>query len=161
MINSLPSMVIALITLGLWAQPAGIAAMLAAIGTFILLYATLTSLDGPLADERHVLSRALRLGSKIRVWISGISLFFAAIPPFMMFLPDFWCGFLASNIVNDAGRSFGFAGSPGWSQNTGFLKIYAITMLEGFILSFILAMISFFAVIYLQARDRRKFLTLA
>lgn len=75
MMNSLPSMLIAMTMLGLWRKPAAITAMFAAIGTFIFLYAALTSLDGPLADENHVLSRALRLGSKIRAWISGISLF--------------------------------------------------------------------------------------
>jgi hypothetical protein len=39
---------------------------------------------------------------------------------------------------------------------SGFVQIYATTMLEGLILSFLLLMISFFALIILQARDRRK-----
>lgn len=81
----------------------------------------------------------------------------------MMLTPDFWCGFLATSIVEKAGLFISPLGhgGPAWVENTGFIKIYAITMLEGFILSFMLAMISFFAVIYLQARDRRKFLSLA
>ena len=37
-----------------------------------------------------------------------------------------------------------------------FLPVFATTMLEGFILSFLLLMISFFAVLFLQMRDRRR-----
>jgi hypothetical protein len=40
--------------------------------------------------------------------------------------------------------------------DTTFLPVYATTMLEGFILSFLLLMISFFALIFLQMRDRKK-----
>jgi hypothetical protein len=42
------------------------------------------------------------------------------------------------------------------AADTTFLPVYATTMLEGFILSFLLLMISFFALIFLQMRDRKK-----
>jgi hypothetical protein len=38
----------------------------------------------------------------------------------------------------------------------GFLPVFTTTMLEGFIISFLLLMISFFALIVLQMRDRKK-----
>ena len=37
-----------------------------------------------------------------------------------------------------------------------FLPVYATTLLEGFILSFLLLMIAFFALVFLQMRDRRR-----
>jgi prolipoprotein diacylglyceryltransferase len=38
----------------------------------------------------------------------------------------------------------------------GFLEIYATTILEGLILSFLLFILSFIAIIILQMRDRRN-----
>jgi len=43
----------------------------------------------------------------------------------------------------------------------GFAEVFTITLLEGIILSFLLLMISFFAVIFLQAHDRRRFFAIA
>lgn len=155
--NALPSFCIALFFLQLWKSPPAIAAMVCAIGTFILLYATLTSLNGPLANEDHILSRSLRLGAKIRAWISGVSLVMIPIGAFML-TPDFWCGFLSVTVTDSllkwAGGPVSPLGSNG--QNAGFFPIYLTTLLEGFILSFLLLMISFFAVMFLQARDRRN-----
>ncbi len=159
-LNALPSFAIALFILQLWKNPAAIAAMLAAIATFILLYATLTSLRGPLSDDSHVLSRSLRLGAKIRAIISGVSLSMIFVPPLMMFTPDFWCGFLSVSALDAASRSFGtgrFSLTPSSSTPAGFISVYATTLLEGLILSFILLMISFFAVIFIQTRARLAF----
>ena len=161
LLNALPSFIIAAAWLKL-RSPVAVAAMLAAIGTFILLYATLTSLDGPLSDRNHVFSRALKLGAKIRAWISGLSLLLVPTEKLMMLTPDFWCGFLSVGLLNQAGQFFNpgsnfFHLVSGTTTDKGFLPIYATTLLEGFILSFILLMISFFAVIFLQSRDRRKF----
>jgi hypothetical protein len=86
--------------------------------------------------------------------------------PGIFFAPDFWCGWLAVNLLNRA-ASFAGANNSGLFQPEpahdieGFLRIYTTTMTEGFILSFLLLMISFFAVMFLQARDRRKFFALA
>ena len=156
-LNSSPSFCIALIFLDLWESPLAIAAMLCAIATFILLYATFTSLIVPLADENHVLARSLRLGTTIRAWISGLSLLIVFTPA-MAITPDFWCGFLAAMLTNFFFRSAGGVGNffePN-GVNVGFSPVFVTTLLEGFILSFILFMISFFVVIFLQARDRRR-----
>jgi hypothetical protein len=156
--NALPSFCIALWALGLWQVPVAIAAMICAIMTFILLYSTLTSLAGPLSDKTHVLSRALRLGAKIRAWISGLSLL-VVFTPAMSITPDFWCGFFSVEITETIIRRLwipDFAGI-GPREKPVFLPVYLATILEGFILSGILFLISFIAVIWLQSRDRRKF----
>lgn len=157
LLNSAPSFCIALITLQMWQSPRAIAAMLCAIATFILLYAATTSAIDPLANEKHVLSRSLKLGTKIRAWISGLSLLVVWIPPTVFWAPDFWCGFLAASLTDNlmktaGGMEYFFSGAA----RADFLPIYMTTMFEGFILSFILMMISFFAVICLQARDRKR-----
>lgn len=157
-LNSLPSFCIALWALGLWQSRFAMAAMISAIVTFILLYATLTSFEGPLSDKNHVLSRAFKVGAKIRAVISVFNLLFAFTPA-VMFTPDFWCGFLATGIVDKVMKMTGnpppFAQSD--SVDLGFFPIYLTTMIEGCILSGILFFISFIAVIWLQARERRKF----
>lgn len=81
----------------------------------------------------------------------------------MFFMPDLWCGFLSISLLDGVARHLNpssrvFA-SSGFSFTNGpgnFVPIYATTVVEGFILSFILLMISFFAVIYLQARESRR-----
>lgn len=157
-LNALPSFSIALFYMQLWDNPVAIAAMVSAICTFILLYSTLTSLPGPLAEGGHVLSRALRLGSKIRGWISVLSLLIIW-PPAGFFTPDFWCGMFAINIFNDLAAFIGYNSSFGGGipsdTSSGFFPVYTVTLLEGFILSFLLLLISFFSIIILQARDRR------
>jgi hypothetical protein len=47
----------------------------------------------------------------------------------------------------------------GNSTTQGFFPVYATTLLEGFILSFILLMISFFALILIQIKNRRSHFT--
>lgn len=161
-LNALPSFCIALIVLQLWKSPQAIVAMLFAIATFILLYTTITSLIEPLTDDRHVLSRSLRLGTKIRAWISGLSMLMVFTPA-MSFTPDFWCGFISVNITNSLFKSAGSRVDllDASGLNSGFSPVYLTTLLEGLILSFLLLMISFFAVMFLQARDRKKFFSLA
>lgn len=160
LLNAAPSLGIALGWMGLWKIPSAVAAMFTAIATFILLYAFLTSLRGPFTDPGHILSRALRLGAKIRAWISGISLLVLPVPALMMFTPDLWCGMLSINLFNIAARILGAPGpvfQPGSARSAyDFFPVFAITMLEGFILSFLLLMIAFFSLILLQMRDRKK-----
>lgn len=159
-LNALPSLGIALIYLGLWKNPVGVAAMLSAIATFVLLYATITSLRGPLSNPVHVLSRSLKLGTKIRSWISGVSLLLVPFGPAMLFMPDFWCGFLSVSILNQTYKMLGLgievlSGNPSNSR-VGFLPVYLTTMLEGFILSFLLLMISFFALFFVHRKAQRR-----
>jgi len=160
LLNALPSLGIALGWAQLIRSPAATAAMFTAIATFILLYATLTSWFPPAADRSRLLFRSLDLGLKIRAVISIFSVFGLTDKNHLVFLPDTWCGLAAGFNVDWLSRAFGYGrlnlnGSHSNSVS-GFVQIYATTMLEGLILSFLLLMISFFALIILQARDRRK-----
>ncbi len=162
-LNALPSFLIALIWLELWKSPAGILAMLAAVATFIVLYSVATSLRGPLSDPESALSRALRVGLKLRCWISVLSVPVVLIPGLAILAPDLWCGFLATMVLETASNAVGLDFNVDMRRSmsrgmTGpdFLSVYATTLLEGFILSFLLAMISFFALAFMQMAERRK-----
>ena len=132
-------------------------AMLSAIATFILLITTLTSLRGPLSTEGHILSRSLKLGAKIRAWMALVSVLpLAAKESSIAYIPDYYCDLIA--LVAAC-----YATIPRFSMNdlaygppSAFLPIYVTTIFAGLILSFLLLMISFFVVIFLQARDRRR-----
>jgi hypothetical protein len=157
--NSLPSFIIALVFLHLWKSPQAVAAMLLAIAIFVVVFAVVTSLPWPFSDRSHVLGRAVRLGAKIRSWIAVISLPLA-LTPALALTPDFWCGFAAAAVQNEifralhvGGRSTNLIDSFG---NASFLPVFTTTMLEGFIISFMLLMISFFCVMFLQSRERKK-----
>ena len=160
LLNAAPSLGIALGWMGLWKVPAAVAAMFAAIATFIGLYSFLTSLRGPFTDPDHILSRALRLGAKIRAWISGLSCLAVPTGFGMLFTPDYWCGLISITLVNAPSRFLGKEGAffqPDTDGSTAsFFPVYATTLLEGFILSFLLLMIAFFSLILLQMRDRKK-----
>ncbi|RYD39186.1 MAG: hypothetical protein EOP85_16385 [Verrucomicrobiaceae bacterium] len=132
--------------------------MVCAIVTFILGYSILTSLVGQLADTNHVLSRALRLGTKIRAWISGLSML-VVFTPAAAVTPDFWCGFIAVSVTNALLKSTGGGVPFDRIEETGasFLPIYTATIIEGLILSGFLFFFAFIAVMILQARDRKKF----
>jgi hypothetical protein len=75
-------------------------------------------------------------------------------------MPDFWCGFLSVSILNQVSRILGLgievlSGNPS-NGNVGFLPVYFTTMLEGFILSFLLLMISFFALFFIHRKAQRR-----
>ncbi|MEK7951303.1 hypothetical protein [Luteolibacter soli] len=156
-LNALPSLGISLGWLELRKSPAATAAIFTAIATFILLYATVTSWIRPTSDRSNLLFRSLDLGLKIRVLMTIMSLFAIMDQRSIIFAPDTWCGLGAGFCIDWLSRLFGFgplnSNSP---TDMGFLAVYAVTMLEGFILSFLLLMISFFALIVLQAKDKRK-----
>lgn len=159
LLNAAPSLGIALGWMGLWKQTPAVVAMFTAIATFIGLYAFLTSLRGPFSDPSHLLSRSLALGARIRAWISGLSVLVLPTGILMIFTPDYWCGAAALFAVNGAARYLGTPSpvlTPDSGANTGFLAVYATTLLEGFLLSFLLLMISFFALLLLQSRERKK-----
>ncbi len=155
LLNALPSLSIALGWMGLIKSPAAIAAIFSAIATFILLYAVLTSLKGPLAEAGHIFSRSLRLGVRIRAWIAGVSVLLLPLPTLT---PDFWCGAWAVRGVDATSRCLGYGNAilreTGEPSMAGFLPIYAATLLEGILLSFLLLMISFFALMFVQAKER-------
>lgn len=158
--NALPSLIIALGWLGLWKHPGAICGMFSAIASFVLIYATLTSLKSPFSDENHAIHRAVKLGARLRAWISCISMGLVIIPTMALFTPDFWCGWLSMTLLNYAERHFGSGGDfftvVGGSATSSFGKVYVMTMMEGFILSLLLMFISFFCVMAVQSRDRRR-----
>lgn len=134
--------------------------MLAAVLSFIVLYSFLTSLKSPLSDHSHPLHRAMKMGTKIRTIISLVSIPVVMLEGIMI-LPDFWCGYLAVLLVDLASASMGGTGTtivtdPKIEEVVRFWPTFAITMVEGFILSFLLLMISFFALLVIHGRDRRK-----
>lgn len=162
--NALPSFIIAMIFLGL-RNPIAILAMLSAVCVFVVAFAVVTSWPGPLSEKSHVLGRAIHLGAKIRSWIAGLSLLLF---PFgisaVFFAPDFWCGWLAVMIQGEMEKWFGIQGfalralDETGNASASFLPVFTTTMLEGFIISFLLLMISFFCVIFLQAKAHRRML---
>jgi len=158
-LNSLPSLGIAIFWLQMWRHSSAVLAMLAAIASFIILYTVATSIRGPLTEPGHLLARALRAGTKFRMVISLLSIP-ALFPPLMFFMPDMWCGLLASQLVSSAAQILRLQGNFNIAargpEAPGFFQVYATTMLEGFILSFMLLMISFFAVIVIQRKERRR-----
>jgi hypothetical protein len=159
LLNAAPSLGIALGWMTLWRSPQAVAAMFSAIGTFVLLYATLTALPGPLSRPDHLLSRSLRLGAKVRGWISGISILLLPLPVLLIFLPDYWCGWAAIMLVNLPSRATGAPpvfSTEGGADSAEFLPVYLTTLIEGFLLSFVLLMFCFFALLVVQARERKN-----
>ena len=77
----------------------------------------------------------------------------------LFFTPDFWCGWAASLLVNAAGQLWLGTGELIRLEGSSPAAVYVTTILEGFILSLMLLMISFFALLIGQIRQRRKFRT--
>lgn len=157
-INALPSFIVAAFYLQMITHPACVAAMLLAILTFIAAYTVVTSIEGWFSDSQSVLSRALKVGVRIRLIISLVSLPLLLPSALAFFVPDVWAGMLASATVNWVGTVLGAGGT--WigptESHPHALAVYATTMIEGLIISFMLLMLSFFSLLILQARDRKK-----
>jgi hypothetical protein len=157
-INALPSFIVAAFYLQMISQPACVIAMLLAILTFIAAYTVVTSLEGWFSDSQSVLSRALKAGVRIRLVLSLVSLPMLLPTPVALFVPDVWAGILASSVVNAFGRMTGF-GDALIAPDAGSVRapaVYATTIIEGLILSFMLMMLSFFSLLVIQARERKK-----
>jgi hypothetical protein len=166
-INAVPSYLIAVVWLGLWNSLTAQLAMLAAVVTFILGYSVVTSWVSVLREGRNLFTRALHVGLVIRTIISCLTALAIPLGPFLLFTPDLWCGLWANSLVS---KVFGFAGLAARTDidgrtgsvadsvlsGVGFLEIYATTLVEGLILSFMLFIFSFLAILILQMRDRRK-----
>lgn len=154
--NAAPSLVIALLWLGLYNRPEAYAAMFWAIFFFIVLYATLTSLPGPLGKKGTPLAEGVRIGAKIRLWIAVISTPMALLPQTAMFTPDYWCGLYAINIVNMV-HQFLAAGTVFFNtdQPRGFFPIFITTVTEGLLLSGLLFMFCFASILIRTERHRK------
>lgn len=157
-INALPSFIVAAFYLQMITQPACVIAMLLAILTFIAAYTIVTSIDGWFSDSQSVLSRALKVGVRIRLILSLVSLPLLLPTPVAFFVPDVWAGIIAAGIVNGFGQMIGVGRvliEPG-TGGTPALVVYATTITEGLILSLMLMMLSFFSLLVIQARERKK-----
>lgn len=156
-LNALPSFIIAAVYLQLWDKPQAMLGMISAVMVFILAFATVTSLPGPQAEAPHLIARSIRLGAKIRSWIACLSLPLLALPQGgFFFIPDFWCGWLACAIQESAMKFLGSASRRSGIDAPTFGSIFALTLLEGIILSVMLLTIAFFSLIALQNRERKR-----
>ena len=159
-LNALPSFGIALFLLQLHRAPIAIAAMLAGIVSVILLLAFLTSLRGPLSDPSSLPARALKIGVRIRTAICLGSLLPALMTKNIAWLPDLYFGMAACSATEQAGRILG--GRPTLNPgSTGFLPVFTTVLLEGVIIAFMVAMISFFALLFIQRREHFKMIRAA
>ena len=169
-LNALPSFCIALSMLNLWKSPVGIAAMICGVMTFIVLYSTVTSLFPALSRPSGLVSKSLRIGTRVRSSLAAIAFLSILIRFGTLHLGirsgfkdvsglgwccDFWCGAMANGILESLVRTirpwvlqFGFG-----TVTVSFMKIYLTTVIEGFILSSILLAFSIFAAIFIRVRE--------
>jgi ABC-type sugar transport system permease subunit len=156
--NALPSFIIVIFFMKVKRPETAIPAMLLAITFWILVFSVITSLKGPLAEKDHVLSRALRLGTRIRTVIACLSLvlFAGGETPAVVFVPDTWCGMAALAGYNYLGTLAGERNVSQYVEQGHFFPVFTVTLIEGFIISFLIVMISFFCVIVLQSSARRR-----
>ena len=159
LINAMPSYLIAVIWLNLGAVLTAHLAMLSAVITFIFGYAILTSLIPVLGEGKNLFTRALKVGLTMRLVISILTMVLLPTGSLLLLSPDTWSGMAASWAVSQV---FGTehlgqrVGSSIGDAPVGFWEIYATTLLEGLILSFLLFVLSFIAIIILQAKDRKN-----
>ncbi|MBK1828373.1 hypothetical protein [Haloferula rosea] len=140
-------------------KPLAILAMLLAILTFVVAYTVITSIDGLFNDPESLLSRALKIGVKFRLVVSLVSLPFLLPTAAALFVPDVWAGMLAVGLVNGVGQWLLGGGGAMVGPTEGsppMLAVYATTIIEGLILSLSLLMISFFTLLVLQMKNRKK-----
>ena len=82
-----------------------------------------------------------------------------------MVTPDFWCGFYASMIVDWGARQLGTQGQMVDAPAlVGFCEVFAVTLLEGIILSSLIVMVALVALAtigVLQVLGRRNRLAAA
>jgi hypothetical protein len=165
-INALPSYLIAVVWLELWPVAQAHWAMLAAVLTFVFGYSVLTSWVPVLREGRNLFTRALKVGLVIRTILSLLTVFVVPLGIFLLFTPDYWCGQVAVNVVarcydllgleSTLGSRVGGGSVDVTLLDTGFMEVYLTTVLEGLILSFMLFILSFMAIIILQMRDRKN-----
>jgi len=159
--NALPSFVIACVHLEYWKNPNALLAMGAAVVPFILACSALTSIRGPLTQSNHVLSRASRAGVKFRMVISIASLPFVPFPGAAAYAPDLWCGFASlfifQQLLRLSGTPLGIA--PVLDRlfdKASFSDIFAVAIIQGMIIAMLFSTFSFFALLFIQRRERAK-----
>jgi len=166
-LTALPSFCIALTQFN---RPSTILAMLCGIATFIMGYSFLTSRSFYGKIHTGLIGRSIKLGARIRMIVSLASLPLliplldlnmksSGPPESLMFVPDFWFGFIALIIVNLLYQLTGTnLAVNGMSTNTdlSFLPTYLTTVTEGVLISISLMLIAFITLIILNFRRNRR-----
>ncbi|BDS07286.1 hypothetical protein NT6N_23260 [Oceaniferula spumae] len=160
-LTAIPSFCIALTRFN---SPGEIAAMICGILTFVFGYAFLTSAGFYTKIHNGLLGKAVNWGARIRMIISlcSIPLLFSLIGKSepteeVLFVPDFWFGFIALLIFSQAAMIFGvqhFRSNTG--EHLNFLEAYAVTVIEGVLISFSLVLIAFISLVFLNYKRNRQ-----
>jgi len=151
-------------------SPVAIIAMLCGIATFIIGYSFLTSRSFYGKIHTGLIGRSVKLGARIRMIVSlaSLPLLIPLLsfkthnndpPESLMFVPDFWFGFIAMIIVNLLYQVTGnnpFANGMNNASDFSFLPTYLITVTEGVLISISLVLIAFITLIILNFRRNRQ-----
>ena len=168
-LTALPSFIIAFTQFN---SGRAVLAMVCGIATFVFGYAFLTAT--PIYGKIHtgLIGRSIKLGTRIRMIISLISL--PLLIPIigqniddmdgpaesMFFAPDFWFGYAAILIVfaviGAVSKGGSGVGSVDDMFGNDFLTTYAITIVEGILISGSLIFIAFITLIILNFRRNRR-----
>lgn len=163
-VNALPSFLVVVIMLSQIQEDIvmlSVGAMLCAIVIFVITYTLITSIKGLFDNPKSLLSRALRIGAKTRLVISVVSLPFLVglvdshSQEIIMFCPDYWAG-VGAVLVYAIATGETSSSPPVDESGVGFMDIFAVTMIEGVILSIFLFTVAFIALVILQIRARRR-----
>lgn len=152
-LTALPSFLIVVINPGLGTNTTTILAMLTGITIFILIYTLAGSSISALHDQKHLFARATRLALKIRLFISVASLplvfFVSQMEKLLFIIPDYWAGVTAGFALSS------LSPTHAWSIES-FPFTVGWTLLEGFILSFLLFMGTFFCLLWVNHKEKKK-----
>lgn len=167
-ISALPGFCIAMWFLKLSENPVAPLAMLAALVTFIVALTSLASFSGTLLGWQTLPSRGLRVGLQARAICTGFSLIVIAVimasggdyeNPVVLIMPDAWTGAAAAILPSMVAEDLGFKNPAGQfmdgETDLSFMMIYAIAIIDGLILCFLIFIVSFVSMLVLQIRDRR------
>lgn len=161
-----PSFAIAGFFLSFFQSAQNTAAMLFGVTLFVFAFSLLSTFWKALHDPQNLLSRALRIALKIRFAISALTLFVlllavtvesagpGEILDVFVFIPDYWAGILAFTVLNHSATFFGLEEIVPFSGSFHTTLIW--TIIEGSILSFFLFLFSFFSLITINTRERRR-----
>jgi len=160
-VTALPSFCLALMRFD---NVTAIIAMLCGITTFILTFTLITSASFYGKLHQGLIGRSIRLGARIRMIISLVSLLpLAALldtthnpPTAIMFVPDFWFGLAAVLLFSSGVNALGFTPLNDIESETGFFPIYSITVIEGVLISVSLILIAFIALVILNFKRNRR-----
>jgi len=163
LLNAAPSFAISCLYLSYWEKPETVLAMGLAVLSFIILFSLLTSLKSPLSQSNHTLSRAVRAGVKFRMIVSLASLPVYLFPSFISLVPDLWSGLLATwisqqieLIISDPPTMASILDKMAEMDHPTFARVFAVSIIQGLIISLFMFLFSFFAVLVIQRREREK-----